>query len=99
MFFRGSWADFSRTGRKLEKEGSTRRVTAKPYNYLSRTPLWSGCCDCGVHYEIGERYFVTAFRIEDRLKTSICTTEDLSAVKFFEKRFGKGNAPQSSEKP
>ena len=58
-----------------------------------------GCCDCGVHYEIGERYFVTAFRIEDRLKTSICTTEDLSAVKFFEKRFGKGNAPQPSEKP
>ncbi len=54
----------------------------------------AGCCDCGVGYKLGQRYFISAFRIENRLETSICTSQELNAVKSFEKNFGKGYQPR-----
>ena len=56
----------------------------------------AGCCDCGVHYEQGESYFVIADRIEGNLRTNICTSpKSYSAVDGYIKELGTGKAPKS----
>ena len=55
----------------------------------------AGCCDCGVKYSMGKRYFVLAQKIEKQLRTDICTSpKGLDDVKAYEKEFGRGMVPQ-----
>jgi len=58
-----------------------------------------GCCGCRAHYTVGKRYLITAFRIENRLETQMCTAEEPNAAKSFEKDFGKGNLPRPVKTP
>jgi hypothetical protein len=54
----------------------------------------AGCCDCGVSYSVGERYFILAQRVDARLRTDICTSpKGLDDVKPYEMEFGRGMVP------
>jgi len=55
----------------------------------------AGCCDCGVKYSVGKRYFVLAQKIKKQLRTDICTSpKGLHEVKPYEKEFGRGIVPK-----
>jgi hypothetical protein len=58
-----------------------------------------GCCGCLPHYATGKRYFVTAFNKGNQLETRMCTVEEPSAAKSYERAVGKGNAPRPVQTP
>ena len=59
----------------------------------------AGCCDCGVHYVQGERYFVIADLIEGNLRTNICTSpKSYSDVDGYIKELGRGKRPKAEKR-
>ena len=59
----------------------------------------AGCCDCGVHYVQGERYFVIADLIEGNSRTNICTSpKSYSDVDGYIKELGRGKTPKAEKR-
>ena len=55
----------------------------------------AGCCDCGVRYSEGEKYFIIADNIGGNLRTNICTSpEAYSDVEGYIKALGDGRKPK-----
>ena len=51
----------------------------------------AGCCDCGVRYVRGKKYFVIADNINGNLRTNICTSpEKYEEVYDYIKQLGEG---------
>jgi len=55
----------------------------------------TGCCSCGIDYEEGKKYFVSAQLLQGLPQTDICTAFTKDDVKEFMKVVGGGQAPKS----